>query len=311
MSRPHLAVTMGDPAGIGPELCLRLFGPGAPDLGCDLTVFGSEAVLFAAAHKTGHPFQGPVVDFGPVEDLQPGEISPETGHASYRYLEEAIAATLSGQCDGLVTCPLHKEALSLAGIPHPGHTEILVEKTGVESHCMMLTSGEITCSLVTTHCALAEVPHLLSTSRILEVLTLTAEAMEKRRGRPVRLTTLALNPHAGEGGLFGDEEERIIQPAVEQARHAGLEVSDPLSPDTAFLPAVRRRTDAYICMYHDQGLIPLKTLAFEEAVNVTLGLPLVRTSVDHGTALDIAWQGKASPNSLFEAIKLAVALTSS
>jgi len=296
---------MGDPAGVGPELCLQLFGPSAPDLDCELTVFGSKEVLDRVAATIGRPFTGALVDFGPVADLTPGEISPHTGAASHRYLVEAITATMAGDFDGIVTCPINKEALSLAGISHPGHTEILVEQTGAPSHCMMLTAEAITCSLVTTHCPLAEVPTLLTTARISEVITLTAEAMTRLRGHPPQLTVLGLNPHAGEGGLFGDEEARLIAPAIAQARKAGIKISDPLPPDTAFLPAVRARTDAYICMYHDQGLIPLKTLAFDEAVNVTLGLPIVRTSVDHGTALDIAWQGKASPSSLYQAVKLA------
>lgn len=301
---------MGDPAGVGPELCLQLFGPGAPAFDCDLTIFGSQDVLATAASHTQKFFQGAINDFGPLADLTPGAISSETGAASYRYFLEAIHATMAGDYDGVVTCPISKEALSLAGINYPGHTEILADETKAEGHCMMLTSGEITCSLVTTHCAISEVPKLLTTDRILETISLTADAMQQMRGRRPRLTILGLNPHAGETGLFGSEEKTVIEPAIAQARASGIEVSDPLPPDTAFIPSIREKTDAYICMYHDQGLIPLKTLAFETAVNITLGLPIVRTSVDHGTALDIAWQGKANPSSLYEAVHLAQKLAS-
>ena len=174
---------------------------------------------------------------------------------------------------------------------------------------MMLTANEITCSLVTVHVGYGEVLKLLTTQRILDTIELTATALERIRGKKPRLLVCGLNPHAGEHGLFGDrEEERIIIPAIEAARAKGLQVEGPLPPDTTFLPAKRRTTDAFVCMYHDQGHIPLKALAFDSAVNTTLGLPIIRTSVDHGTALDIAWQGKANPSSLFAAVRLAVKL---
>jgi 4-hydroxythreonine-4-phosphate dehydrogenase len=299
---------MGDPAGVGPELCLRLFTADAPAFEADLTIFGSDQVLNDVSLATGIPVGGDLYDFGPVDDLVPGHVSARTGAASHRYLTNAIDATLTGHFDGIVTGPISKEALALAGIAHAGHTEILVERTGADRHAMMLTAPDITCSLVTTHCALAEVAGLLTTDRILEVIELTAETMRQLRGRPPRLTILGLNPHAGEGGLFGNEESAIIQPAVEAARAKGISITDPLPPDTAFLPARRAETDAYVCMYHDQGLIPLKTLAFDSAVNVTLGLPIVRTSVDHGTALDIAWDAVADPSSLYAAVELAAKL---
>ena len=308
MPRPRLAITMGDPAGIGPELCLRLFTEGAPDFDADLTIFGSDKVLNDVSLATGLPLGGDLLDFGPVADLIPAEISKHTGEAAYHYLTDAIDATLAGHFDGIVTCPLHKEALSLAGVTHPGHTEILVERTGAERHAMMLTSSELTCSLVTTHCPLSEVATSLTTERILEVIELTAEAMTRLHGRPAKLAVLGLNPHAGENGMFGPEEKTIIQPAIDAATKKGIELTGPLPADTAFLPAIRKTVDAYICMYHDQGLIPLKTLAFETGVNVTLGLPIVRTSVDHGTALDIAWDAIADPTSLYQAVHLAAKL---
>jgi 4-hydroxythreonine-4-phosphate dehydrogenase len=176
---------------------------------------------------------------------------------------------------------------------------------------MMQYSEEINCTFVTVHVGYYEVPSLLSTARILDVIELTAEAVGKLRGRQPKIAVLGLNPHAGEHGLFGQrEEERIIIPAIEAARAQGHAIEGPLPPDTAFLPWTRKATDAFVCMYHDQGHIPVKALAFDSAVNTTLGLPIVRTSVDHGTACDIAWQGKANPSSLFAAVRLAIRLAS-
>ena len=218
---------------------------------------------------------------------------------------------MKGWTAAVVTAPIHKESLRLAGIPYPGHTEILAELTGTDRFCMMLASDEITVSLVTTHTAYGDVTAQISKDRIREVIDLTVAAL-KRLGKPrPRITVCALNPHAGEHGLFGDEEKRIVEPAVRAARKTGLRVTGPLPPDTAFLPARRKGTDAYVVMYHDQGLIPFKMLAFDKGVNITLGLPIVRTSVDHGTAFDIAWKGKASPNSLMQAVLWAVRLVSS
>jgi 4-hydroxythreonine-4-phosphate dehydrogenase len=223
-------------------------------------------------------------------------------------VEDALAGHVAAVC----TAPIHKQAWHAAGVAYPGHTELLADLTGCSSPYMMLTSDLITCSLVTGHIGWKQVPLHLSTERIVEVIRLTAASMRRLRGREVRLVVCGLNPHAGEHGLFGEgEEERIIGPAVAQARSEGYEVSGPISPDAAFVPQQRQHTDAYICMYHDQGLIPLKALAFEQAVHVTLGLPIVRTSVDHGTAFDIAWQGKAQATSLINAVLLAARLLQS
>lgn len=326
---PRIAVTMGDPAGVGPELCLRLLADDALRAECTPLVFGDAAILCRVADATGlpeplasccgqqwpprcrHLDEPAVVDLQAIDaaDVSPGEVSAATGRAAYRYIEAAIAAAQAGEVDAVTTGPVHKEALNLAGVIHPGHTEIFAEKTGAESSCMMLTSDTITCSFVTGHVGLSEVPGLLTTERILEVIRLSHAAMEKLRGREPRLVVCGLNPHAGEHGLFGSrEEERIITPAIEAAHAAGYHVAGPLPPDTAFLPKLREATDCYVCMYHDQGLIPLKALAFDTAVNVTLGLPIIRTSVDHGTALDIAWQGRADATSLFCAVRLAARL---
>lgn len=325
----QIAVTMGDPAGIGPELCLRLLHDTEVTELVRPIVFGDAGVLRRVARQCGLPEPTIVVDprqwqrascelrQPAVLDLQaieadavrPGQVDAATGRASYCYIEAAIAAALAGTVDAVATGPIHKEALHAAGIPYPGHTEIFAAQTGAARSCMMLTSREITCSLVTTHIGYRDVPGQLSVARILEVIELTAEAMRRIRGKLPRLIVCGLNPHAGEHGLFGDgEEERLIAPAVDAARRLGIDVRGPLPPDTAFLPQHRQAADAFVCMYHDQGLIPLKALAFDTAVNVTLGLPIVRTSVDHGTALDIAWSGRAAASSLVQAVLLAARL---
>jgi 4-hydroxythreonine-4-phosphate dehydrogenase len=244
-----------------------------------------------------------------AEDFTPGQVSAKTGAAGYRYVEKSISAALAKQVAAVATAPLNKEALHAAGIMYPGHTEIFAEKTGAASACMFQFSEEVRASFVTVHVGYHEVPALITRERILEVIELTAAAMRRIRGREPKLCVLGLNPHAGEHGLFGQkEEERFILPAVQAACEKGLQVEGPIPPDTAFIPAKRWAVDAFICMYHDQGHIPLKALAFDSAVNTTLGLPIIRTSVDHGTACDIAWQGKANAGSLFEAVKLAVKL---
>jgi 4-hydroxythreonine-4-phosphate dehydrogenase len=236
-------------------------------------------------------------------------VNAATGAAAYAYIERAIDAAVRGDVAAVATGPIHKEALRAAGVTYPGHTEIFTERTGARRACMMLTCPQLTCSFATVHVGYGQVVALLSVPRVLDVIELTADFIRRVRSHEPRLVVCGLNPHAGEHGLFGNrEEERLIAPAVDAARRNGLAVDGPVPPDTAFLPARRETTDAFVCMYHDQGHIPLKMLAFDEAVNITLGLPIVRTSVDHGTALDIAWQGKANPRSMFEAIRVAAAL---
>jgi 4-phospho-D-threonate 3-dehydrogenase / 4-phospho-D-erythronate 3-dehydrogenase len=315
MSLPRLAITMGDPAGVGPELCLQLLADERVRELCVPLVFGDAGVLNRVAKHLGWPPPDSNDVFQPggetASGFVPGLVSPVCGAAAYRYLTAAIEEALAGRVDAITTCPINKESLHAAGIKEPGHTEILAKRTKAERSCMMLTSPRITCSLVTVHVGYREVPALLTTEKILDTIELTAAAMERIREKQPRLLVCGLNPHAGEHGLFGNrEEERVIVPAIEAARAKGIAVDGPLPPDTAFLPKYRDSCDAYICMYHDQGLIPLKALAFEEAVNVTLGLPIVRTSVDHGTAFDIAWQGKADASSLTQAVKLAAKLAS-
>ena len=326
----RIAVTMGDPAGIGPEICLHLLNDAGIGQLCAPVVFGDAGVLRRVAAHLQLPFTAPVFTLtewtrdhravtGPaVLDLQciqadavtPGRMDARCGEAAFRYVIAAIGAGLAGQVDAVATAPLNKEAMHAAGHNYPGHTEIFAERMKAARSCMMLTSPELTCSFATVHVGYHEVPGLLSVQRILDVIELTAAAMQRIRDRPPRLVVCGLNPHAGEHGLFGEgEEERFIMPAITAARVLGLSVEGPLPPDTAFLAGRRKQTDAYICMYHDQGHIPLKALAFDSAINTTLGLPVIRTSVDHGTAFDIAWQGQANPRSLLEAVRLAARLS--
>jgi 4-hydroxythreonine-4-phosphate dehydrogenase len=326
MTRPRIAVTMGDPAGVGPEICLQLLADGGIAADCTPVVFGDAAVLRLCAEKTGLPFAAPalspedvasatqpaVCDLRAIalDEFTPGAINAATGRAAFTCVNRAIDAALAGHVAAVATAPLNKEALHLAGFHFPGHTEIFAARTQAARSCMMQYSEAITCSFVTVHVGYAQVPALLTRERILEVIELTAAGLQRIRGRPPKIVVCGLNPHAGEHGLFGErEEERIILPAIEAARAAGHAVEGPVPPDTAFLPWKRKATDAFVCMYHDQGHIPVKALAFDSAVNTTLGLPIVRTSVDHGTALDIAWQGKASAGSLFCAVRLAAKLS--
>ena len=320
MTLPKIAVTMGDPAGVGPEVCLRLLQDEAIARLCTPIVFGSAAVLEQAAvqccvAKPGKVVAGLseadspcVLDIGAIglDDFTTGAVNAATGRAAFTYIEDAINAALSGQIAAVTTAPINKVALHAADIPFPGHTEIFAAKTHAPRYCMLQYSSEVRAVFVTTHMGYAEVPGLLTKAAILDTIELGAQAMRRIRGGAPRIVVLGLNPHAGENGLFGTEEQVAIIPAIESARKLGLNVEGPVPPDTAFLPAKRRETDLFVCMYHDQGHIPLKALCFDEAVNTTLGLPIVRTSVDHGTALDIAGLGQANPNSLFEAVKLAL-----
>lgn len=327
-TKPVVAVTMGDPAGVGPELCLRLLRE-ASVLGiCRPVIFGDADVLRRVADALNWPFDEVLVAGsleeaaalpsaiwhlpvpGLPESLRPGHFTAETGAASFHYIEKAIAAVQGRQVAGVTTGPINKGALNAAGIDFPGHTEIFAERTGADKWCMMQWSEIVTCTFVTCHVGYAEVPALLTKERILDVIELTAAALRRLGIADPRLVVCGLNPHAGEGGLFGEgEEEHSVLPAVHAARTRGHTVVGPLPADTCFIPSRRRVTDAFVCLYHDQGHIPLKALAFDSAVNTTLGLPVIRTSVDHGTAGDIAWQGKADAGSLFAAVHLAVRLS--
>jgi 4-hydroxythreonine-4-phosphate dehydrogenase len=326
---PILGLTMGDPAGIGPEICLQALRSPRVFASCTPVLFGDVTVLNRAAQAAGNPgVDGRVISISELNGLseineplvvdcnaidaaaiEPGKISAACGKAGYAYIEAAIKAALAGKIDGVVTAPIHKESLNLSGVKFPGHTEIFTALTGAKRSCMMLYSDKLTVSMVTTHIGYHEVPGKLSIDRVLNVIELTAQAMRQLLGREPAIGVCGLNPHAGEHGLFGNHEEEIfVEPAVQLARERGLRVEGPLVPDAAFTNGQRKKFDAIVTLYHDQGHIPFKMLAFDTGVNITLGLPIIRTSVDHGTAFDIAWQGKAQATSLFSAIDVAAGL---
>lgn len=326
MPKPLIAVTMGDPAGVGPEVCLQILANEAVREFATPVIFGDARLLSRCARQTGLPAPKRIISeiewaekFGSIDEpavldlfgfdaegFSPGTVSAKTGAAGYRFVEKSIQAALARQVAAVATAPLNKEALHAAGITYPGHTEMFAEKMAAERSCMSFFSDELICSLVTVHIGYQEVVPALTSQRILDVIELTNAAVRRVKGRAPRIAVCGLNPHAGEHGLFGrGEEETIIAPAIAMAKAAGMTIEGPLPPDTAFIAAKRKNVDAYICMYHDQALIPLKALAFDTAVNTTLGLPVPRTSVDHGTACDIAWQGKANGTSLVEAVRLA------
>lgn len=327
---PRLLLTLGDVAGIGPEVVVRAW----QDLLalCRPTVVGDLGWLVRAADLLGADVQvrataaddliEPAPDripcvSGSRQDLDgvvPCRVDARAGRAAHDFLCTAIDLVRQGQADGIVTLPLHKEGLHAAGLDYPGHTEILADRTGTRDFGMMLYvpgpegKGGLGVVHVTLHLALRDVFARLSTSAVLEKIHLLRRSLVPLCDHSPRLVLAALNPHAGDGGLFGDEEARILVPAVEQARAAGVQVEGPLPADTLFVRAFRGEFDGVVALYHDQGHIPLKLMGGLRAVNVTLGLPLVRTSVAHGTAYDIAWQGKADPLSLIEAVRVAARL---
>ncbi len=343
--KPVLGVTMGDPAGVGPEVILKALQ--SPPPGCRVIVLGDLAVLQETATRLAsalRPHQWQVGDALPTDARQipvlalsqlapaeriPGQPTRAGGEASYRYVENGVRFALDGTLDGLVTAPISKAMWQAAGHAYPGHTELLAALTDTAEVRMMLDGSPpsllggrpelvegrgdkkpLRVILVTTHLPLAQVPCALSCERIAKTITVAATHLRRFYGLPrPRLAVAGLNPHAGEAGAFGDEEQRLIQPAVERARGTGCNVVGPLPADTVFVRAVRGEFDAVICQYHDQALIPLKLLSWEDGVNVTLGLPIIRTSPDHGTAFDIAGHNKASPNSMQAALGLAAEMT--
>ncbi len=314
--RPKLAITIGDPASVGPELSLRVAADPAVRQICRPRLYGDPGTLRRVAAECSLPLDESMVEPVPAElaDLTPGQFSAATGRASFDAVCRAIDDAVAGRVDAVVTGPIQKEAWVAAGVGFGGHTELLADRTGAGDVRMMLTSDALSVVLTTIHVPIADVPELLTVDKIVRTIELAGRAAAGRlRGRGSLLSpqigVLGLNPHAGEHGLMGrGEEERIIEPAIVAARAAGWDVAGPLSPDTAFTPQSRRRFDIFVCCYHDQGLIALKTLDFDRGVNVTLGLPIVRTSVDHGTAMDLAWGKGASDGSLRAAIAAAVEL---
>ena len=322
--RPLIGITMGDPVGIGPEITLMALGDAGIYEKCRPLVFGDPQLLKAVGGTLGGPvhinevatsaegaFQPGGVDVVSVSDLfheslRWGTPTVQTGRAMVDYILRAVDEAMAGKIDAVVTCPINKKAMAAAGVDYPGHTELIADRTGAPDVSMMLAGETLRVVLVTIHTSIRRVPDLLNTKRILGTVLLTDRSLKERFGisRP-RIAVAALNPHAGEEGLFGTEEKEVIAPAIAKAGEAGVLVSGPHPPDTVFYQAARGTFDAVICMYHDQGLIPFKLLHFEDGVNTTLGLPIIRTSVDHGTAYDIAGSGRANPRSLKAAIAMA------
>lgn len=321
-----VGITMGDPSGIGPELCIKLLaGGGAAGLRAfvlgDVGLFGALAEVFPGKARIlplASPEECPPAEAGVVPVLQAtaplplpvatGEVSAVSGRAAYECVVNAIELCRAGRIAAMVTAPLHKEALSAAGIAYPGHTEILSDKGGAPRVAMMLANDELRTVLVTIHCSLRQAIERVTFDAELETIRIAAEGARQFGVENPRVAVAGLNPHAGEGGLFGSEEEEIIAPAIAAARREGINVTGPWPGDTVFMQARTGRFDVVVAQYHDQGLIPVKYMGLENGVNVTLGLPFVRTSPDHGTAFDIAGKWIADEASLKTALDQAVRL---
>ena len=330
-----LGITMGDPAGVGPEITLKALRDLAQrDRAVPAIVYGSLAALREAARRGAFEAEivadatgalWPRVSVSPVPEpaVLPamGHVSAEGGEVAYAAIAAAVKDAMTGKITAIVTAPINKEALNLAGHHYSGHTEMLADLSGTSGTSMMLAHGNLRVSHVSTHTALANVPALLTVKRLSRVIDLTRDALLRLGIAGPRIAVAGLNPHAGEAGLFGKEDGEIIAPVVERYRAGGLAISGPIPGDTVFVRALAREFDAVIAIYHDQGHIPVKLLGFRvdpesgrwlglSGVNVTLGLPFVRTSVDHGTAFDIAGTGMASAQSMLEAIEFALNLIS-
>jgi 4-hydroxythreonine-4-phosphate dehydrogenase len=299
--KPKLLITLGDVAGIGPEVVANAW----PNLHeyCQPVVVGDPRFLPA-----GMPCVNPSA--ADLSKVRLGEVSAEAGRAAYDWLCFAIDECLAGRADGIVTCPLHKEGLHAAGVPYPGHTEILADRTGAKSHAMLLYDDDLPLAVahVTLHQSLRSTFDHITTQSVLDKIRLLHDIVPKLTGQPARVGVAALNPHASDGGLFGNEEAEVIAPAVELAKREGIDATGPIAADAIFLPHNRSRFNGVVCMVHDHGHIAMKLIGGRRAVNVTAGLPIVRTSVAHGTAYDIAGQGVADESSLVMAVKVAARL---
>jgi len=284
--KPRVAITAGDPAGIGPEIAAKAAADARVRAVCEPVIYGPDA---SAA-------------------FPPGVLSAEAGRAAYDAICNAVRDAQAGRVAAIATAPVNKLAFGRAGLPWKGHTDLLGHLTGSRRVAMMFWSEPLKVVLATVHVPLAEVPRMMSVDLLTGVIELTARELPRFGIASPRLALAGLNPHAGEDGLLGDEDGRVLRPAVEAMRAQGIEISGPYPGDTVFVRASRGEFDAVIACYHDQGLIPVKLLAFGESVNVTLGLPIVRTSVDHGTAFDIAGKGVADPSSMIAATLLAARL---
>jgi 4-hydroxythreonine-4-phosphate dehydrogenase len=317
-----IGITMGCPSGIGPEIILRYFSGNQNPSDIHAVVLGDSKVLEKCGADLkipapcvpwlpGSPLPAsgiPVVQLSALkpEDIEWGHPNKATGMAMAHYIEAGVDFAQQGLIQGIATCPISKSSLNDAEYHFPGHTEMLASLTKSATYAMMMAGSKLRVTLVTIHCPLREVAHALTGDKVYNMIRTTNQALTVDFGiNAPRIAVAGLNPHCGENGLFGNEEEQIIGPAIEQSQKDNINVFGPYPPDTVFYKAASGSFDAVVCMYHDQGLIPFKLLHFDDGVNITLGLPIVRTSVDHGTAYDIAGKGLASHRSLTEAVNLA------
>ncbi|WP_336343674.1 4-hydroxythreonine-4-phosphate dehydrogenase PdxA [Halalkalicoccus ordinarius] len=324
MSKPTIGITMGDPAGIGPEIVVKGYrellevanplvigDAGTVEAACGIC--GSDLGIQRISAPADASFDSdeiPVLDLENVDDLERGVVREAYGAASLEYVERAIELALDERIDAITTAPINKQSTKLAGSEYAGHTGMLADYTGTESYSMMLIEEPLRVSHVSTHVPLREACDLVTRENVLETIRVTDEALRELGIEEPTVAVAGLNPHASDGGLLGEEDGREIEPAVEDAREEGIDALGPESPDTVYVQAARGAADCVVSMYHDQGHIPIKTLGFAEGgavsgVNVTIGLPIIRTSVDHGTAFDIAGEGVASERSLLDAVEVA------
>jgi len=307
MGLPKLALTMGDPAGVGPELAVKAAADPGLAAVAEIVLYGCPDVIAAAAAKfaPGSTPRVEAVGTLPFPEIAIGENRGAQGLAARDAVVQATRDALAGKVDAIVTAPMSKAAVNMADVPFTGHTELIAGLCGVDNYAMRQSDGQLRVVFVTTHIPLAQVCAALSAGKIMEVTRLLRDSILAEGVERPRLAMAAVNPHAGENGYMGREEIDIIAPALRLLAAEGFEVDGPFPPDTLFIASTLARYDGVISMYHDQGHIPFKMLAFDRGVNTTLGLPVIRTSVDHGTAFDIAWQGKANPGSLYAAVRLA------
>lgn len=319
-----IAVTMGDPAGIGPEIIINACAQSELDgqplvvVGCvktlqrilDMNITNSLKlnVIESVAKAQFAPGVLNVIDepLADPEGLEPGKIQSQAGDLAYRCVKRATELAMDGQVYAIATAPLNKEALHLAGHNYPGHTELLAQLTDSKDYAMVLYTDKLKVIHVSTHISLRRFLDTLSQERICTVVGIADQFLKRVGFKAPRIAVAGVNPHAGEHGLFGDEEAKFVEPAVQTMRQEGVDVAGPIPPDTVYLQAFEGNYDMVVAMYHDQGHIPLKMLGFYDGVNITAGLPFIRTSADHGTAFNIAWQGKANPDSMAISIKLAM-----
>lgn len=329
MTLPRIAITMGDAAGVGPEIIMKSLGTQEISSLCRAVVVGDTARLQAAGKLLGSPLTVRSIDASDLGNLRPeegsvecidlklippglawGKLSPIAGEAAFRYIEEACRLAVAGEVDAICTAPLNKEAMQAAGHKFPGHTELLAALTGTAEVSMMLSTPKLKVTHVTTHMGLLDAIQRIEPGLVERTIQRAHDALVRAGNPTPRIGVCGINPHAGENGLFGHgEEESKIAPAVDACRRQGMRVEGPLPADTLFYLAQRGDYDMVIAMYHDQGHGPVKVLGLEAGVNITIGLPVVRTSVDHGTAFDIAGTGKADERSMLEALRQAVFLS--